>query len=223
MAPHAIISYDDTPNDHDALVLGQRLADAGARLTLAYVSHLTGPDDHAAWDLLERGALWLDDLPYHVDRRVIVSASTGEGLKWLALQESADMIIFGSDYRTAAGHVSPGRSAQTLIEGGPAAMAIAPAGYREHGDGEIRTVGLLADPGDDATLETAGELAYALEATLTRDQPRVDLLVIGSRSEAPQGHVLITAAAGNAVENATCPVLIVARGARIEFGSLVSA
>ncbi|HWE33238.1 MAG TPA: universal stress protein [Solirubrobacteraceae bacterium] len=223
MAPHAIISYDDTPNDQDALVLGQLLAGAGARLTLAYVSHRTKRDEHAAWDLLERGALWLDDIPEHVDRRVVMSASTGEGLKWLALQECADLIVFGSDYRTAAGHVSPGRSAQTLLEGGPAALAIAPADFREHRDGEIRTIGLLADPGDDATLETARELAGALDATVTRDEPQVDLLVVGSRSEAPHGQLLITAAAANAVENATCPVLIVARGVPIEFGSLVGA
>ena len=223
MAPHAIVSYDDTPNDQDALVLGHMLADAGARLTLAYVSHRAEPDEHAAWDLLERGALWLDDVAHHVDRRVVVSPSTGEGLKWLALQECADVVVFGSDYRTAAGHVSPGRSAQTLLEGGPAALAIAPADYREHRDAEIRTIGLLADPGDDATLETARDLAGALAATVTRDEPRVDFLVVGSRSEAPHGHVLITAAAANAVENATSPVLIVARGAPIEFGSLVGA
>jgi nucleotide-binding universal stress UspA family protein len=223
MAPHAIISYDDTPNDQDALALGQLLADAGARLTLAYVSHRTEPDEHAAWDLLERGALWLDDVASRVDRRVVVSASTGEGLRWLARQERADMVVFGSDYRTAAGHVSPGRSAQTLLEGGPAALAIAPADYRERGHEEVRTIGLLADPGDDATLGTARELAGALAATVTRDEPRVDLLVVGSRSEAPHGHVLITAAAANAVENATSPVLIVARGVTIEFGSLVGA
>ena len=39
MAPHAIVSYDDTQNDHDALVLGRTLRDAGAQLTLAYVRH----------------------------------------------------------------------------------------------------------------------------------------------------------------------------------------
>ncbi len=39
MAPRAIISYDDTPGDHDALMLGRILADAGASLTLAYVRH----------------------------------------------------------------------------------------------------------------------------------------------------------------------------------------
>ncbi len=89
MTPHAIVSYDDTPNDHDALMLGRTLRDAGARLTLAYVRHAVHrcPDaeelcHHEADALLERGARWLEEPD--VERRVVVSASTGEGLAWLA-------------------------------------------------------------------------------------------------------------------------------------------
>src|SRR4249920_2234766 len=123
----AIVSYDDTLNDHDALMLGRVLADAGATLTLAYVRHTTQAEytreefeEHEAQDLLERGARWLGDID--VNRRVIVSASTGEGLKWLAEQEEADIVVFGSDYRSAPGHVSPQHSTQLLLEGGPAAV-----------------------------------------------------------------------------------------------------
>src|SRR5437764_14154004 len=86
MTPKTIVSYDDTLNDHDALALGRVLADAGASVTLAYVRHTTQtrPDreeleEHDAEKLLERGARWLGDLD--VARRVVVSASTGEGLK----------------------------------------------------------------------------------------------------------------------------------------------
>src|ERR1700722_14363408 len=107
MAPHAIVSYDDTENDHDALMLGRILGEAGAQLTLAYVRHTTQAqrareelEEHEAEALLERGARWLEN--ENVDRRVVVSASTGEGLAWLAEREEADMIVFGSDYRTAA-------------------------------------------------------------------------------------------------------------------------
>jgi nucleotide-binding universal stress UspA family protein len=228
MAPHAIISYDDTPNDQDALVLGHQLADAGARLTLAYVRHTTEVEhtreereEHAAEALLERGAQSLEDC-LAVERKVIVSASTAEGLKWLAQQEHADVIVFGSDYRTAAGHISPGRSAQLLLEGGPAALAIAPANHRARRDPVIRTVGLLADPSDKAALETGQSLAGAYDAALVRDDTRVDLLVVGSRPEAAEGRVLITAQAAKAIENATGPVLIIARGVAVEFGSLVT-
>src|SRR5947209_4467089 len=97
MAPHAIVSYDDTQNDHDALMLGRTLREAGARLTLAYVRHATHrrPDDeelsqHEAEALLERGTRWLED--QYIERRVVVSPSTGEGLGWLAGQENADVI-----------------------------------------------------------------------------------------------------------------------------------
>src|SRR5438045_3503816 len=117
MSPHAIVSYDDTSNDHDALMLGRVLAAAGARLTLAYVRHTTQVErareeleEHEAEALLERGARWLGDA--EVTRRVVVSASTGDGLRWLAEQDDADIVVFGSDYRTASGHVSPQRSAQ---------------------------------------------------------------------------------------------------------------
>jgi nucleotide-binding universal stress UspA family protein len=228
MSLNVIVSYDDTSNDHDALMLGRVLADAGARLTLAYVRHTTQAErsreeleEHEAEALLERGARWLGDAD--VERRVVVSASTGAGLKWLAEQENADVVVFGSDYRTAAGHVAPQHSAQTLLEGGRAAVAIASANYRSDRAPRIRTIGVLAAPGDDAALETARELAGATGATLTRDEHRVDLLVAGSRSEAPRGRVMITSQAQNAIENATAPVLVVARGVPLHFGVLAGA
>jgi len=229
MALKTIVSYDDTPNDQDALTLARLLADAGAELTLAYVRHATQSDqarerleEHEAEALLERGARWLgDDL--EVGRRVVVSGSTAEGLRWLAEREQADLIVFGSDYRISPGHVSPGCSAQTLLDGGPAAIAIAPAGYRNIRDPDIRTIGLLMSPGDDAALDTAHDLAGHFGATLTRDEPRLDLLVVGSRPEAPVGRVMISGQAQNAIDNATCPVLVVARTAALEFAPLVLA
>jgi nucleotide-binding universal stress UspA family protein len=228
MTPKTIISYDDTLNDHDALMFGRVLAEAGASITLAYVRHTTQAradreelEEHEAEDLLERGARWLGDLD--VSRRIVVSASTGEGLKWLAEQEDADIVVFGSDYRTAAGHVAPQHSTQTLLEGGPAAVAIAPANYRSARELQIRRIGVLADPGDDAAIETARELADQLHAALTRDERQVDLLVVGSRSEAPVGRVMVTAQAQNAIENSTAPVLVVARGVALHFAAPVAA
>ena len=77
------------------------------------------------------------------------------------------MIVFGSDYRTAAGHVEPGRSAQQLLEAGPAAIAIAPANYRSNRDPQLAKIGVLASPGDDSALQTARGLAERLGATVT--------------------------------------------------------
>ncbi len=224
MPVKAIISYDDTLNDHDALGLGRLFAQAGAELTLAYVRHTTQVDrareeleEHEAESLLERGARWLGDLD--VVRAVVMSASTGEGLKWLAERDQADMVVFGSDYRTPAGHVAPQSSAQKLLDGGPAAVAIAPANYRSLREPQIRAIGVLAEDGDVAPLHTAHDLADRLGAELTSAEVGVDLLVVGSRREAPEGRVLITARSAAAIENATAPVLVLARGVSLRFAA----
>lgn len=214
MAARAIISYDDTANDHDALALGAVFERAGVELVLAYVRHTTQLEERDAEGLLDRGARWLSepDLP----RRVIVSGSTPEGLKWLAEKEDASMVVFGSDYRTPVGHVVPQHSAETLLSGGAPAVALAPAGYArsEH---RIRTIGLLAVPEDDAALATARELAESFDATLSRAEPWGDLLVVGSRPEAPLGTVVLSAQSERAIEQALSPVLVVPRGVPIRF------
>ena|SRR2546421_4328421 len=228
MSTKAIVSYDDTPNDHDALMFARVLADAGAEPILAYVRHTTQSErereqleEHEAEALLERGARTLGDLD--VKRRVVVSPSTAEGIRWLANQEHADIVVFGSDYRTAAGHVAPQPSAEALLQGSPAAVAIAPANYRSDRISRFGRVGVLADPGDDAAIETARELGETLGARITRDEPFVDLLVVGSRLEAPEGQVMVSSAAWNAIENATSPVLVVPRGVTVRFQVIVAA
>ena len=228
MSPKAIVSYDDTPTDHDALIFAGVLADAGVELVLTYVRHATETERQReqlevqeAEKLLERGARILGDLG--VDRRIVVNPSTAEALRQLAEQERADIVVFGSDYRTAAGHVAPQKSAEALLEGAPAAVAIAPANYRSDRHARFGRVGVLADPGDDSAIETARELAESLGARVSRDEPYVDCLVIGSRLEAPEGQVMISSAAWNAIENATSPVLVVPRGVTVSFPAVVTA
>ncbi len=220
MAPKAIISYDDTPNDHDALMLARVLSEAGAELLLSYVRHTVDPDsEHSEEEearlLLDRGARMLGDL--EVERRVVVNGSTPAGLEWLAGQEEADLIVFGSDYRTAAGLVAPQKSTQMLLEGSFTAIAIAPANYRSEHACTFGRVGVIGTSGDTAPLETAGDLAERLGARMTHDEPFVDLLVIGSRPEAPAGRVMLSGHAQNAIENATCPVLVLPRGVPVRF------
>ena len=224
MEPRAIISYDDTPGDHDALMLGRTLADAGVALTLAYVRHSTLTDtsrerleEHDARALLDRGAQRLGSLD--VETRVVVSPSTPEGLLRLAQEEDADIIVFGSDYRTPPGRVAPQHSTQRLLESSPAAVAIAPADYLES---RVHRIGVLAVAGDDSTIATARSLADSFGAALTRDEHKVDLLVVGSRFEAPFGQVMLSAQAQNQIEGARCPVLIVPRGVTIEFPAVLA-
>jgi nucleotide-binding universal stress UspA family protein len=217
MAPRIIVSYDDTDNDRDALALGRLLAFSGAELSLAYVRHAQGGalEQQEAEELLERGAeaVGAPDMPRHV----VVNPGTSVGLSELAEKENADVIVFGSEYRTADGLVKPGISAHKLLLGGPAAIAVAPAGLRDRPSAGVNTIGVL-DEGDDAARATAESLAAVLGATVAefKGSP-VDLLVVGSRPESPQGKVTLSASSDYAVEAATYPVLVVPRGVTIRF------
>lgn len=219
MTPVAVVSYDGTSNDDDALQLARVLGEAGAELVLAYVRHSTLNDagrerleEAEAEALLERGSAALGRI--ETRRRVIVHASTAEGLKELAKNVEADVVVFGSEYRTAAGRVSPQRSTQALLEDGPTAIAIAPAGYRAQ---NIRTIGLLAGLDDHAAIDTVHTFASHFGASVTDATDDVDLLIVGSRAEAPEGRTMISARAQNVIDGATAPVLVVARGVALSF------
>jgi nucleotide-binding universal stress UspA family protein len=224
MAPSVIVSYDGTDNDRDALALGQVLARAGADLALAYVRHTREPDPDTereaqaeAERLLADGA---ESLPGDVPTYVVMSPATGSGLAHLAEDEGADMIVFGSEYRTAPGHVQPGTSALSLLNGGPVAIGIAPAGMRNTNGFTPSVLGEVSEAGDLGARETASSLAGALGASMApRADHDVDLIVLGSQAGATPGRVAISAATQYVIETARCPVLIVPRGGRVRFSS----
>lgn len=217
MALKIIVSYDDTDNDRDALALGRLLAYSGGELALAYVRHSFGEslEQQQAEELLARGAasVGTPEMPKHV----VVNPATSVGLTELAEQEQADVIAFGSDYRTAAGLVKPGISAHKLLLGGPSAIAVAPAGLHANPVVSVNTVGVI-DEGDPSARETAASLARALGAEVVDyGAGSIDLLVVGSRPEAPQGRVVLSAKSDYAVEAANYPVVVIPRGVAIDF------
>ena len=223
MAIKIIVSYDGTENDTDALALGQVLARAGGSLALAYDRHAVESEEglekralSEAEELLENGARWLSqpDVP----RFVVISASTPEGLRDLAEREGAELIVFGSEYRTTPGHVQLGTSAQLLIEGGPIALAVAPAGFRDRPDATIASIAAVSENGDPAAGETAASLASGLGAAVV---PRADdeagLVVIGSKPGTASGRVTVSAAAQYLIELLLCPVLVLPHGTALRF------
>jgi nucleotide-binding universal stress UspA family protein len=223
VAARIIVSYDDTDNDRDALALGRLLAAPGASLALAYVRHATQENGtretlarRQADELLQRGAEAID--APDTARHVVVSASTADGLAELAAAEEAEVLVFGSDYRTARGAVMPQRSAERLLSGGEVGIALAPADFRSR-PGPVRRIGVLDSDGDAAPVATAAALAEALGATVTDpgDGP-VELLVVGSRAGTPPGRLELSAAAEYAIEAAYSPVIAVPRERPLAFG-----
>jgi nucleotide-binding universal stress UspA family protein len=225
MATKIIVSYDGTENDLDALAFGRLLASAGASIALAYVRHAHEAEsgrerlaEDEAKALLDAGATLLGqpDVPRHV----VLSGSTPEGLRELAVAEEADLIVFGSEYRTAAGHVDPQASARRLLDGGPVAVGLAPAGFADRTGYSVRTIAAVGEAGDPCALETAESLASRLGATIAeRASSDVDLVVVGSRPGTVTGRVTISAAADYLIELSSCPVIVVPRGVALLFGS----
>lgn len=218
-----IVSYDGTENDTDALALGQLLASAGGSLALAYVRHAVEPEqerEQLARDeadaLLENGARWLEEPD--VPRHVVVSASTPAGLRDLAEREGASVIVFGSEYRTSPGHVQPGTSAQILLEGGPIAIALAPAGLRVYAPLKIDTIAAVSGTGDPGPSETAASLAAKIGATVVpRAEEEGGLVVIGSKVGTAAGRVTLSAAAQYLLELLRCPALVLPHGVALRF------
>jgi nucleotide-binding universal stress UspA family protein len=202
-----IVSYDGTDNDRDALALARVFARAGAALELAYVRHSGKQTDAPDPPSGENG------LPMHV----IVSGSTPEGLRGLAVEREAELVVFGSEYRTAKGHVDPQRSARRLIDGGPIAVALAPAGFHELNGYEVRTIGASGED-DPCVTETAEVLASRLGAEVAeRATKDADLIVVGSTPGSVTGRVTISAAAEYLIELARCPVVVLPRGVALAF------
>ncbi|HWJ50465.1 MAG TPA: universal stress protein [Solirubrobacteraceae bacterium] len=229
MSTKIIVSYDGTANEVDAIALGRVLGQAGGEVSLAYVRHTPETDSareeiaqREAQGLLDRGVELLGDSG--AKRHVVTDRSTPQGLATLAASEGAEVIVFCSDSHTAKGHIAIGNSAQRLLEGGNAAVAIAPVGFAGRVEGAgIQRIVAIGD-GEGGARETAEALAGALGATVAPVvNDEADLLVIDSRADAEAGRVSLSSSAAHLIETVTCPVLVLPRGVKPAFGRTVAA
>jgi nucleotide-binding universal stress UspA family protein len=231
MPAKVIVSYDGTANEDDSIALGRVFVRAGAEVALAYVRHTHEPDrdretlaQHEAQELLDRGAALFGEGGEALGRHVVTDRSTPEGLRALAEQQGAEVIVFCSDSHTAKGHIAVGNSAQRLLEGGSTAIAIAPVGLAERGAGAGPQQIVAVGDADGGARATAEALAEALDARIAPVvNGRTDLLVIDSRPEAGPGRVALSSSAAHLIEIATASVLVVPRGVALPFGRATAA
>ena len=170
MTTKVIVSYDGTDNDRDALALGRLFAQAGASLELAYVRH-SAADETEAQNAARRGSR--RSCARATCRRTSSSAAPRpKGCGVWPSSASRGPVVFGSEYRTAKGHVDPQNSARRLIEGGPIAVALAPAGFASDTAFQVETVGAIGEDGDPCVLETADRSRRASAARSRRGRRR---------------------------------------------------
>ena len=209
-----IVSYDDTDNDRDALALGRLLAFSGAELSLAYVRHSV----RAGRSRRSRRRSCSPAEPPRSARRTCpaTSSSTPGPASASPSWPSARTPTSSSSAPSTApprARSSPASPPTNCCSAGRRRSPSPRPACTSHPSVSVNTVGVL----DEGDAERHGD----------REQPRrrarrrasashgagpVDLLVVGSRPESPQGKVTLSAASDYAVEAATYPVLVTPRG-----------
>ena len=184
MTNKLIIGYQDTPQGHDALALGELLAETLDARPLAATVPLIATVLPWSRQLMSRSeleaALHLETKePFAAVRdrlaaldpetKAIASHSPGAALYELAGEERALLIVVGSTHRGPLGRVLPGSVGRALLQGAPCAVAVAPRAYAAREQRRLQRIAVAFDGSAEAwaAFETAVGLAARTHAILT--------------------------------------------------------
>lgn len=155
-----IAGYDGSDRAADGLALAELFSEVtGAELlVVAVVPHEFPytPGTPEREEVLRSHAedMLVDAVPEsdRVHSRVVAARSAAQGLHNLSESEEADAVVVGSSHRGPVGRVLAGSVAERLLHGAPCPVAVAPAGYRERSDIDLRVVACAFDGSDEARL-----------------------------------------------------------------------
>jgi nucleotide-binding universal stress UspA family protein len=175
MFSKVLVGIDDQTRGRDAIALARRLAATDAEITFAHVYppvvsavNLGGesPTDAAAATALLRSVAV--DSGVHARTRCAPSVSVSDGLRIIADQVDADLLVIGGTTRNRMTRALLGNFTSDTLAIAGCTVAIAPQGYAESG-GEIRRVGVAYDGSSpsEAALAAAHELSDSLQAELS--------------------------------------------------------
>ena len=165
MFKNVLIGVDGKAHGRDAIALGRRLADPGAKVTIVHVHagehnrlHAIRSDrlEQEAKDSAELLEAERSSADIQAELASVVAESPGAGLHRKAEEIDADLIVVGSCSRGAIGRAALGDDTRAALNGSPCAVAIASRGYAEHAKTiEIVGVGYNESP-EAATALAAG-------------------------------------------------------------------
>ena len=163
MYERIIVGFDGSDEAADALAFGRLVAQStGGALLLAHVA--------AAAESARADEAELRDVAQASggESVLVPDGSPVRGLRELALERGAGLIVVGSTGRAGLGTVLLGSVGQRLLEGSPCAVAVAPRGLRGREPEEPRVVAVGFDGSPEAALavKAAAELAMAAGATI---------------------------------------------------------
>lgn len=177
-AQKIVVGFDGSPQAHDALAVGVALGRAtGAPLMLvgAY-----GPEGDLSPEELEARGLEVgeelsrakrelpSDLPFPVQLVPVSGPSAAAALQQLAEAEHPRALVLGSCHRGSVGRILIGSVAERLLNGAPCPVIVAPRGFAEREQAELRTVcvGFDARAEGWTALQRAAQIAAASGAQL---------------------------------------------------------
>jgi len=170
-----LAGYDGSEGGCDALTLGALIAERiGAELVVGAVlpNHTArrfaeasvGSVEHDVERALEeRARRAAADMP-GARAETVHASSPARGLYDLATALGASVVAIGSSNGTA-GRTRAGRTAHALLQGSPAAVALAPVGFRYESPG-LRVIGVAVDGSPESDEALAAAVAVADGATL---------------------------------------------------------
>jgi nucleotide-binding universal stress UspA family protein len=160
-----VVGLDGSELAGGALTLAQRLVDPNGVLILAAIDahssfHIPyGHPRRPPAKVLEAARAEIDEGP-NVACIERAASSAARGLTEIAEQRAADLLVLGSSGPAPQRRVTSGRTARRLLQGGPCAVAVAPAGPGERD--RFHHIGVAYDGSPEARAALAA--AYAVAA-----------------------------------------------------------
>lgn len=174
-----VIGYDPDRGGRDALYLGRDLA-AALNARPVVLAALPWPDYLASRGDMQtqieaamkpKFAVARDVLGADAETRAVTGRSGSRAILECAEEVEAGLAVVGSSHRSAVGRTLAGSTGESLMQGSPVAVAIAPAGYAEaHPETHhARRIAVAFDGSPEAwsALDAAVGLARLNEAELT--------------------------------------------------------
>lgn len=173
-----IIGYDPEHDGDDALSLGSVMsALLGAKPTVAVVTHWhqhlldREPLEQAIEAEIAQPRARASEVLAGLDPDVLGFPwrSPGAVLHDLAVAEKAGLIVIGSEHRGPMGQLMVGSVGESLLQGAPCAVAVAPRGFAEREETHVLRICVAFDGSAEAwsALETAIGLAERVHGALT--------------------------------------------------------
>jgi nucleotide-binding universal stress UspA family protein len=162
-----VIGYEPTTSGNDALHLGRLLAEVLAATpvvaTVVPRNRSFEGMDGATFADVEHA---LDGIEH--ENRTVAARSPVGGLRRLAADAGAPLIVLGSSWRGPAGKALMGGTGESLIHGAECAVAVAPIGFADRHDARLLSVGAAFDGSGEAwsALTTAISLVQRTHGSL---------------------------------------------------------